>query len=436
MRILFTPLGFTDPIRFFRDGSALNVARHYQPDIVYLYMSGEIVNNHRKDNRYVYSFKKLAEHLGKTMDIRVIERPDLKNVHVFDNYFLTEFHDILDSIHCEYPDAEIILNVSSGSPAMKYELQILSMKLNYNCIAVQVSTPQEKSNPKVDNESDLTPEEHWELNESNEIDDNRCVVSETANLLNEFRRQTVVDMVKSYNYPAAYQIAKTSPAFTVKCVEMLDAACSRLKLKYSKTRTIFGKYGVNIINAPKECADLYEYLLVLRVKLCNEDYADFLRAITPAIANLFEMYLERKCGISLGDHTSQDRKGRRVWDRQKMENTETGAKILTYMDTRFNNGLTDGKDVSSQSLVYLIEEYSPDSNVISCAAMLRNVEENLRNKAAHAIIAISEKTVYDKTGYKPDEIFQKMVKMFGYCGYSLALNSYDQMNNVIVESAN
>ena len=41
-RYLFSPVGNTDPIKYFSDGSMLHICRVYQPDIVYLYMSQEI----------------------------------------------------------------------------------------------------------------------------------------------------------------------------------------------------------------------------------------------------------------------------------------------------------------------------------------------------------------------------------------------------------
>ena len=430
MKILFSPLGMTDPIRFFKDGAALNVARKYQPDVIYLYMSKEIVQKHKEDNRYVYSFEKLGELLGKDFEIHTIERPDLEDVQLFDS-FLTEFRAILEEIHNDHPDAEILLNVSSGSPAMKSSLQILSLTLDFPCTPVQVSSPMAKSNPRVDNESDLSPEDHWELNESNETDDDRCIVSQTTNLLDEFRKQTVIDMVRSYNYTAAYDIAKKSPAFSQKCREMLDAACARLKLNYSKARTIFGKYGVKVItDAPKECLDLYEYLLVIKVKLCNEEYADFLRALTPAIANLYELYLKRKCNIDLEDYTVPDREGKRIWDRRKM----SGSDVLGFLDERYGT-LKDNSPVYSDALVELIGCYSKEPDATICSAEIRRkVESRLRNQAAHTIVAISADTVKKETGFTPDEIFKKLVQMFNYCGFTFAENCYDKMNDAIIES--
>ena len=57
-RILFSPLGKTDPISNMRDGSMLHICRIYKPNIVYLYMSSEILQDHNKDDRYVYCLRK------------------------------------------------------------------------------------------------------------------------------------------------------------------------------------------------------------------------------------------------------------------------------------------------------------------------------------------------------------------------------------------
>lgn len=45
---LFSPVGNTDPIKYFDDGSMLHICRKYKPDIMYLYLSREMVKNHKK----------------------------------------------------------------------------------------------------------------------------------------------------------------------------------------------------------------------------------------------------------------------------------------------------------------------------------------------------------------------------------------------------
>lgn len=38
---LFSPIGNTDPVKYFYDGSMLHICRYYKPDVVYLYLSKE-----------------------------------------------------------------------------------------------------------------------------------------------------------------------------------------------------------------------------------------------------------------------------------------------------------------------------------------------------------------------------------------------------------
>ena len=50
-KYLFSPIGNTDPIKYLYDGSMIHICRYYQPDVVYLYLSKEMMENHKKDNR-------------------------------------------------------------------------------------------------------------------------------------------------------------------------------------------------------------------------------------------------------------------------------------------------------------------------------------------------------------------------------------------------
>lgn len=45
-KILFSPIGGSDPIRNFRDGSMLHICRYYLPDKVILYLTGEMYQHH------------------------------------------------------------------------------------------------------------------------------------------------------------------------------------------------------------------------------------------------------------------------------------------------------------------------------------------------------------------------------------------------------
>lgn len=68
-KILFSPIGGTDPISNFRDGAMLHICRIYKPDIVYLYLSKEMCEFQEKDDRYRYCL----EQLGKKSWISILK---------------------------------------------------------------------------------------------------------------------------------------------------------------------------------------------------------------------------------------------------------------------------------------------------------------------------------------------------------------------------
>ncbi len=433
MRILFSPVGMTDPIRFFKDGALLNISRHYKPDIIYLYMSKEIVKIHKQDNRYKYCLEQLGSLIGKKFDIRVIERPELEDVQIFD-CFISEFRNILDNIYNEYPDAEIILNVSSGTPAMKSSLQILSLTLDYQCIPIQVSSPNKSSNPHKNDEESLTPDERWELNESNDIDDNRCIESQTENLLVEFKKQMVQKLILSYDYPAAYKMVENSPAFSERFKEMLYGACMRMKLSYSKTKTIFRKYGITIISEnekDKYKSDISEFIHLLKLKLIKEEYADFIRAITPVFAKLCMLYLKNKCAVDIENYINEIEPDFLVWDRDKLERTD----IISFLDRKYGS-LKDNSPVSSDSLIEIIYEKSTDTDIKDAVTNLRNVEKKIRNSAAHTVVGITDEYIKKICKFTSKDIFNMVKKVFVSCGFVYDERSYDKMNDIIIGDIN
>lgn len=125
-KILFSPVGGTDPIRYFRDGSMLHICRHYRPDIVYLYLSQEMMEYHKKDNRYADSIKRLGEYINHSFEIHLIERESLTDVQQYD-YFYEDFRQEIQKIEQEMDSCDILLlNMASGTPAMKSALLVMA----------------------------------------------------------------------------------------------------------------------------------------------------------------------------------------------------------------------------------------------------------------------------------------------------------------------
>lgn len=168
MRILYTPVGDTDPIRGCYDGGMLHIVRHYNPDMAILVLSKDMEQKEESNRR----FSKALKYVKADLDIKLIYT-GLEDVHRIDTLqpFVDHFYEMLS----EYPDAEILINLSSGTPQMKLIMSYLSVE--HDAVrGIQVDSPQGGSNrsePAVNDDEDI------EIVIENNFDDqedteNRC----------------------------------------------------------------------------------------------------------------------------------------------------------------------------------------------------------------------------------------------------------------------
>ena len=75
----------------------LHIARVYQPDEIYLYLTKEMLVHHDKDNRYVRTVELLGEKLNHQFTVHIIRNEKMVNAHEYD-VFYDEFHAILSEI--------------------------------------------------------------------------------------------------------------------------------------------------------------------------------------------------------------------------------------------------------------------------------------------------------------------------------------------------
>ena len=176
-KILFSPVGGTDPIseNNYRDGSMLHICRYYKPDKVILYLSKEMAEKHHKYNPYGYCIEKLAELQNRHIDVEYIERNELTKVQEYD-YFYKDFRNILKGIMEDMDEGdEFLLNISSGTPAMKSGLVVLKTLGEIPCRTIQVVTPSGKMNEHSHQVTDYAF--LWELDEDNITGfENRCMI--------------------------------------------------------------------------------------------------------------------------------------------------------------------------------------------------------------------------------------------------------------------
>ena len=201
-RVLFSPVGNSDPINQKFDGPMLHIVRHYHPHTVVLFMSREVAQYHHRDGRYV----KAIEHVAPGTSVE-IEESDIGNAHDFDA-FLSGFSSILKRMEQKHEGSEILVNVSSGTTQMQATLCVLAAVGRVKIKPVQVSTPSESSNYgkavyDVDKEIAGNFDEFAEDLQTK----NRCMEPAIRNHVHAFAVAQVKRFISEYDYRAGFAVS-------------------------------------------------------------------------------------------------------------------------------------------------------------------------------------------------------------------------------------
>ena len=435
-KILFSPIGGSDPIRNYHDGSMLHICRNYLPDRVVLYLSGEMYQHHVQDNRYVYCLEELGKKMSHPFEIEVIVRDELTEVQDYE-YFYTEFTKCINDIVAQMDEGdELLLNVSSGTPAMKNALIILATLAEFSFQPIQVSTPLKRSNYMDENTKKYEVQEQWEFDEDNEPqegDTSRCEEIKSLNLVKLLKVNLLEKHLQAYDYTAALEIARDlKNHISVKATAMIEQANERNQLNTKRVNELAKKidYQPMPVKNQENC-DLLEYVLLLQMKVRRKEYADFIRAITPVVFELFYRVLKRQCHIDIKDYCDEKKSGLR-WNPEKIKQTEVGDILQKeYAATGFRGG-----PVYSSQLKPLILHYSGSEKVSTLVTDLRHAEEKARNKAAHTIVSITNEKIVKWTDYTAEELLVKIqqLTLFVVPGQDGSIwDSYDRMNEAIMK---
>lgn len=403
---------------------------------VVLYLSGEMYQHHVQDNRYVYCLEELGKKMSHPFEIEVIVRDELTEVQDYE-YFYTEFTKCINDIVAQMDEGdELLLNVSSGTPAMKNALIILATLAEFSFQPIQVSTPLKRSNYMDENTKKYEVQEQWEFDEDNEPqegDTSRCEEIKSLNLVKLLKVNLLEKHLQAYDYTAALEIARDlKNHISVKATAMIEQANERNQLNTKRVNELAKKidYQPMPVKNQENC-DLLEYVLLLQMKVRRKEYADFIRAITPVVFELFYRVLKRQCHIDIKDYCDEKKSGLR-WNLEKIKQTEVGDILQKeYAATGFRGG-----PVYSSQLKPLILHYSVSEKVNSLVTDLRHAEEKARNKAAHTIVSITNEKIVKWTDYTAEELLVKIqqLTLFVVPGQDGSIwDSYDRMNEAIMK---
>ncbi|MBP3584853.1 MAG: hypothetical protein J6J59_04090, partial [Peptococcaceae bacterium] len=434
--ILFSPIGKTDPITTYHDGSMLHICRKYKPEKVYLYISQEMLKFHYQDNRYCQCLEWLQEKEGFACEIYIIERPDLVDVQIFDTFY-DDFETEVLKIQEDNPEATILFNVSSGTPAMKSALQFLAASSENEYIPVQVSTPQKGANREKYEFEDYPVDINWEMNEDNiEPFIDRCIESPTRTLNKRIKLEVIRKHIEAYDYQAAWRVAQTiSDLLPEETLALLEGAAKRFNLVCNEAEIAFRKAGVNILPAiSSDKRFVVEYLLWLQIKQKRGDLVDFLRGVTPVIVHLFALTLKEKAKIDFYDYCEKNKKG--VWYPRIAKFESKNKELYEHLQNNLpNGGISEKTPLNSTILHEALNLQIKDMPLLEKAKELRKLETDARNIVAHEIVPVTDDWLQQGVGMSSYQIM-KLLKEFtqqGCTGIKADVwNSYDEMNKVII----
>ena len=443
-RILFSPLGDTDPIRDCHDGACLHILRHYQPERVVLFYTKDMENKERRDHRYTRAIHKLS--------------PNCAIEEIFSGivaaYLYEEFSKILpeavQSVRDRYPEHEILINLSSGTPQMKTVLAMLAADTE-RCRGIQVPSHSGKSNRKNKPASDdVDVDILLEVNvDDEEGAKNRCEEPPLSVFRYHAEKNRIISLIHAYEYNAALTLARSSSLVPADAKQLLKHAAARTDLLPDKARKILAEYnGQKLFLFTGEEELLIEYFLIMQIDQENDHLSNFMLRISPFLDKFLLDYVQKN--VRGGRQNPQNilnlsryvkRKGGYRLERERI--AQAAPKLLTRLDREYG-GYKDS-DLSFTLLIYYCD-YMQEEGLTKGTKLHDDMMAELgklgdirilRNNVAHQITNVTRESFQKVTQMTPPAlmaIFTQMLTLVYGGKIKEALTTYRRINGWLEEA--
>jgi CRISPR type III-A/MTUBE-associated protein Csm6 len=421
--VLFSAVGDTDPMRGGYDGAMLHIVRYFRPARVYLFFTAAMARRERKSGACESAVRLLLP------DCEIYpEYTDIENAADFDAYH-SRFDAIINRIGEENPDAEILLNISSGTPQIKTAMCLEAVTHNIPLQPVQVAAPDGKSNRGVPfsdinarNVRDETDNSHDTLGEAPA----RFSKPDLTGLKRGVLKRQVRGLIENYEYKGAHDlVGKNAALFTERLRLLLrhaymrslpDESGAERAARDMRDRHIFGVlYPVKEGEARQVC----EFCLAARLRKDRGQLADFILRATALTEVLLRAELKDILHRKYGDLYKY------YLDREKAERVYPG--LMAMLDEKYN-GFNDGKPVAFDVLIK-IAGFARLAGYGKLFAL-----HETRNIIAHGLLSVTNAHL-KQTGTDADELQKHMEALISriYGVNPGAFAVYKQINDRIKE---
>lgn len=437
--ILFSPIGSTDPIRKMHDGPCIHIIRNYHPYKVFLFLTKEMGDKEKAFQFYTKPIKKVAPDI----EIEYIYT-DIVDAHLYDS-FMQSIPNAVYDVHERYPEAEILMNISSGTPQMTTTMAIISMQESW-FRPVQVMTPVHASNQnnKGDDQTDIDTMMETNMDDEDGAE-NRCDEPKLRALHYYDDRNRINSLIGQFEYRAAHTIARQNPDIPAEVAKLLDHAYWRNQLQGKKAKETLSKYeGISLFPFTGRKSDLIEYFLTIQIEQKKRNLSRVLTQAIPFMYELFLEYVRNNTRINLASIAVRDKKNRQhyICKRNKIRDAYPG--MLDFLDTCYDKRFRDDKDLSATVIMKLCK-YADKSDLVKNQAIHTELLElqhrvknviDIRNDVAHTVQNIDEEEFRNRTQMNSDALIEELFKMlkliYGEDIHNIR-NVYTQINQWITK---
>ena len=445
MRILFSPVGYTDPVRGYHDGPLLHILRHYEVDKVFLILTETIEENEEKDERYTKGIRDVSPNTEIVKKYTHIKNPQEFEV-------LAQMQDIFDDLYRENSKAEWLINISSATPQIETVMALLAIDYP-NVKAIQVKTPVGASNKDNPNANDKDVFCQMEHNKDKLYGaENRCEEPPLYILRRHGLVRQIISLVDNYEYDGALQIVRQNQdcGFSEDTKKLLLCAVFRKNLLWKQANNVISDCEEKPLLEDSD--DFSEYFRVMEMQKKKEQYSEFIVKLSPVLVQLGMKYLQNLHSFKLSDCGNKYKKGKTFFiDREKMD--QAYPDLAPYIQKKFGIEMRNGPLYFSAIVwicKYLKEnQYQGDEKhekVTDIFEKLRLVEGNARNLVAHVIVNLDDNRIRQLTvqkarnsssmdgGLSSEEIMDRLHEAVRLIyGHDIRWN-YDDMNAIIIDS--
>ena len=460
-RVLLTFAGNTDPTRGNYDGPMLHICRYFRPEKIYLVLTSEMQK--RNENR-IYE-KAIKESLEDYNPIFEYINTDIDDAHLFDIYF-NKINETFNKIKVEHPNAEVLVNITSGTAQMISNLVMYIVDaVNISIVPIQVATPEGRGNTSkvVNNSYEVNDEKENNFDNIEEFRTNRILFPDLRQYSRLLVKNQIKELLKKYEYSTCLELLKRDIfQENSKLNGLLNFANDRRHLKGLKSNgklkslndkklDKFYYYNKNetVENKVKEWYKIVDYFALANIKQKSGDIAGYTIMLEPLIVNIYLSILRDVFGKKLSDLFSEKRKDGEFsykTDILKIKNyaglKEKIEHELGILELKNSTFVSDS--VLIATIKYFIEKSESETLEKMDLEYFSNFSKTLhkikevRNMIAHSLKTINRddfnseaKVGIDTVNSKIIDFFKKYYTDFGYKESMIYV--YDEINKTVNE---